>query len=87
MDLAYGWYEDRERGLGEEFFGCVEEAFSKISKNSLHFPERFAHSRRILVRRFPYAVYSECDDETVTVQYVFHCAQDPGRLKKQLGDR
>jgi plasmid stabilization system protein ParE len=87
LDDAYWWYEDREPGLGEEFLQCIEEAFAKVARNPLHYPVRFDYSRRILVRRFPYAVYFECDDATVTIQYVFHFAQDPTRLEKRLGDR
>jgi toxin ParE1/3/4 len=87
LDEAYWWYEDREPGLGEDFLKCIEEVFAKVAKNPLHYPVRFDDSRRILVRRFPYAVYFECDDAAVTIQYVFHCGQDPGKLEKRLGDR
>ncbi|WP_035611568.1 type II toxin-antitoxin system RelE/ParE family toxin [Haloferula sp. BvORR071] len=85
LSTAYWWYEGRDAGLGDEFLRCVEAAFAKIAKNPLQFPKRFDDSRRILVRRFPYAVYFEHDDDTVTVQYVFHFAQSPGRLEDRLG--
>ena len=84
LDAAYWWYEERDAGLGDEYLRCVEEAFARIAANPLLYPRRFDDSRRILIRRFPYAIYFEHDEETVTVQFVFHCAQDPVKLDERL---
>jgi plasmid stabilization system protein ParE len=46
---------------------------------------RFDHFRRILIRRFPYAVYFDHDDKEVRIYYVFHGAQNPDRLSERLG--
>lgn len=82
MDLnsAYWWYEEKDPGLGDEFLRCLEAAFSRIGEYPLHYPVRFDDFRRILVRRFPYAVYFEHDEKTVFIHYDFHCAQDPKKL-------
>ena len=29
---AYGWYEDRRAGLGEEFLGCVDACIQAIGR-------------------------------------------------------
>ncbi len=85
---AYCWYEEQDRGLGEEFLRCLEAAYSRICEHPKNYPIRFDNFRRILIRRFPYAVYFEHDDKTVLIHYVFHCSQDPrklgGRLKSIL---
>lgn len=60
---AYWWYEEKDLGLGDEFLRCLEEAFYRISDHPEHFPIRFDDVRRVLVRRFPYAVYFYHDDE------------------------
>ena len=81
---AYWWYEEKDLGLGDEFLRCLEEAFSRISQHPEHFPVRFESIRRILVRRFPYAVYFYHDDEKIFVTYVFHTAQNPSKLFERL---
>jgi plasmid stabilization system protein ParE len=40
--------------------------------------------RRVLVRRFPYAIFYEYAAETVTVYSVFHTSQDPDKWRKRL---
>ena len=77
---AYWWYEEKDLGLGDEFLRCLEEAFSRISGHPEHFPIRFDDVRRVLVRRFPYAVYFYHDDANVFITYVFHTAQNPRKL-------
>ena len=77
---AYWWYEEKDLGLGDEFLRCLEEAFSRISDYPEQFPVRFDGVRRILVRRFPYAVYFYHDDAKVFVTYVYHTAQNPRKL-------
>jgi len=77
---AYWWYEEKDFGLGDEFLRCLEQAFSRISNNPEHFPQRFDDVRRILVRRFPYAVYFYHDESHVYIARVFHAAQNPDKL-------
>ena len=84
LNEAYWWYEEQDSGLGDEFLRCLETAYSRISESPLHYPIRFDDFRRILIRRFPYALYFEYDEKTIVVYYVFHCSQDPGKLLKRL---
>jgi toxin ParE1/3/4 len=81
---AYDWYERQQVGLGDEFLACLEDAYTRISAQPLHYPVRFDSFRRILLRRFPYAVYFEHDAAAIHVHYVFQCAQDPGKLARRL---
>jgi toxin ParE1/3/4 len=81
---GYGWYENQELGLGEEFLRCLERAYALIAAHPLHYPVRFDSFRCILVRRFPNAVYFDHNEQTVFIHYVFHCAQDPERLVRRL---
>ena len=82
---AYEWYEQQDLGLGEEFLRCLEAAYAKISDSPEQYPIRFDSFRRILIRRFPYAVYFEHDDQHIWIHYIFHCSQDPARLRERLG--
>jgi len=81
---AYAWYEERQRGLGEEFLRCIDACLASIGRN----PELYAfvHEtyRRALARRFPYAVFYEYAEDTITVYSVFHCSQDPKKWRKRF---
>jgi len=81
---AYWWYERQQAGLGDEFLQCLEAAYTCITNQPLHYPVRFDSFRRILLRRFPYAVYFEHDAANIYVHYVFQCAQHPEKLPRRL---
>jgi plasmid stabilization system protein ParE len=81
---AYAWYEDQRIGLGEEFLGCVDaciEAFRRMPEMHAVIYENY---RRALVRRFPYTVFYEHVEGTVTVYCVFHTSQDPEKWLRRL---
>jgi len=84
MAEAYGWYEGRRTGLGEELLSCVDARIEAIRRT----PEMHAvvheNYRRGLVRRFPYAVFYEYVGGTVTVYCVFHTSRDPDKWRQRL---
>ncbi len=81
---AYGWYEERRVGLGEEFLSCVDACIQAICRTpGMHAPMH-ENYRRGLVRRFPYAVFYEYAAETVTVYGVVHTSQDPAKWRNRL---
>ena len=81
---VFDWYEERQAGLGWEFLESLEEAYQRIATHPSHYPIRFDNFRRILIGRFPFAVYFDHDDSKVIVYYVFHSARDPSRLARRL---
>ncbi len=84
VDEAYAWYETQRVGRGEDFLGRVDAAIQAI----LRFPEIHAlvhqNYRRVLVRRFPYAIFYEYADDAVTIYCVFHTSQDPNKWRRRL---
>ena len=54
---AYSRYEEKVRGLGEEFLRTFYASSSLISRNPLLYKKVYGDFRRILLRRFPYSVY------------------------------
>ena len=81
---AYGWYEDRRSGLGEDFLSCVDACIQAIVRAPELHPQICDEYRRGLVRRFPYAVFYDLADGTVTVYGVFHTSQHPDKWRKRL---
>ena len=81
---AYAWYEGRRCGLGAEFFSSVEACIENIRHRPDMYPVVHESFRRSLVRRFPYAVFYEMLDETVTIYALFHTARDPDKWRQRL---
>jgi plasmid stabilization system protein ParE len=81
---AYAWYESQRVGLGEDFLGRLDACIRTVLRN----PEMYAfvHEtyRRALVRRFPYAMAYEYENEAVTIYCVFHTSRDPNKWRERL---
>jgi plasmid stabilization system protein ParE len=84
IDEGYSWYEEREYGLGEDFLHSIEECISSILRVPRGFPVALLDFRRAPVRRFPYEIFYEIDDETIKIYAVFHCSQDPYKWRQRL---
>ena len=81
---AYGWYEERRSGLGEEFLSSVDACIQRICRNPELYEVVHESYRRALVRRFPYAVFFEYANEQVTVYCIFHTVRDPEKWQRRL---
>jgi plasmid stabilization system protein ParE len=81
---AYVWYESRRIGLGEEFLGSVDAAIERICRHPLIYPIVHEAYRRALIRRFPYAVFFEPTESSVTVYALFHTSRDPQKWRQRL---
>jgi plasmid stabilization system protein ParE len=81
---AYAWYEDRRPGLGEEFLSSLDACVEAIRRTPEMHVLLYKKYRRALVRRFPYAVFYEYGDRTVTVYSVFHTSRDPNKWRQRL---
>ena len=81
---AYAWYEVRRAGLGEELLSCVDALLEAICRTPAMCPVIHETYRRGLVRRFPYGVFYETGQNTVTVYAVFHTSRDPQKWRQRL---
>jgi len=81
---AYAWYEERRAGLGEEFLGCVDACLQSICRTPGQHPVVYETYRRGLIRRFPYALFYEYSQNSVTVYGIFHTARDPEKWRRRL---
>ena len=80
IDEAYRWYENRRAGLGEEFLREVEAVRERILLSPDTFPVMHRQTRRVLLRRFPYAMYYRVDGDLVIVVACMHGRRDPKRM-------
>ena len=74
---AKKWYDERREGLGSEFIEKVDDAFQTIQRILLVPHIVFNDLRRILLRRFPYAVFYRVSESRITIVAVYHTSRDP----------
>ena len=84
---GYGWYEDKVRGLGEEFLRMFYACAAEIPQNPLLYRKVYGEFRRRLMRRFPYAIYFQVEEGAVIVFGLFHCARNPQAIHRTLRGR
>ena len=77
-------YEGRRAGLGEEFLSSVDACLESIRRRPEMYPVVHEGYRRSLIRRFPYAVFYELSEATVTIYAVFHTSRDPDKWRQRL---
>ena len=56
---AARWYEQQEAGLGRDFLRAFRAATAILRRNPFQYQIIFVEVRRVLLRRFPYAVFYE----------------------------
>ena len=84
VDEAYSWYENCRTGLGEEFLSCVDAYMQAICRTPELYMKVHEEYRRVLVRRFPYAIFYEYTAGKVFVYSVFHTSQDSEKWRSRL---
>jgi plasmid stabilization system protein ParE len=80
-DSEYGaairWYRERDPKLAADFESAVDEAMTRTRAAPLRCPVVRHETRRVLVRRFPYAVFYVPKPNEIRVLAVFHHRRDP----------
>ncbi len=80
------YYESCRLGLGAEFIADIEFAISRIEAAPSRWRVFDGEFRRLLVKKFPYAVVYTVEIEYVMIHAIMHCSRAPGFWKAR-GDR
>jgi plasmid stabilization system protein ParE len=80
---AVAWYEEQRPGLGTAFASACRSALALIQDRPEVF--RFVHRdvRRVLLRRFPYAIFYRYRESELLVVAVMHERRDPRRWQER----
>ncbi len=84
---AADWYAQHGLGLRQRFRDSIKMAVLAVREKPGHYRCVHGEFRRVLLRRFPYALWFRLHNETVIVVCIFHSARDPGELRKHLENR
>lgn len=77
---TFSWHEQESYGLGGDFLRMLAAAEEQLTRNPRAFPPARDRFRRILLRRFPYALHFEVQgDQTVFVLACVHYLRQPAR--------
>jgi plasmid stabilization system protein ParE len=74
---AFSWYEAQRPGLGWQLRDELNAAFTLLQGVPEAGPEVYRTLRRILLNRFPYAVYYSLIDDGVAIRAVIHTRRHP----------
>jgi plasmid stabilization system protein ParE len=78
---ARDWYESQLDGLGHRFVDELDRAIQKAHQNPQHYQVVHREIRRVLLRRFPYAVFFIAEPERVVVLAILHQYEDQAKWK------
>lgn len=84
IEEAFLWYEERRSGLGNEFLAAVQRALDNIAARPTTYPMIHRGARRLLLRRFPYAIFYRVYGEVVVIVACMHVRRDPTRWEARI---
>lgn len=80
---AKSWYSGISGELGDDFIRLLSDAISLAQERPLAFQEVHRTFRRILLHRFPYALFYHATDDRIIVVALLHQARDPEELERR----
>lgn len=84
---AFASYEAAATGLGHEFLRAYFVAVAAAQHQPLFYRRVYRDFRRVLLARFPYALYFRIEDRTVVVFLLIHGARNPASIRQSLRSR
>lgn len=84
LQAGYRFYEAKEPGVGEYFLSEISSDIDSLTENGGIYPRAFGNLRRLVSKRFPFAVFYDMTDNEVIIHAVFDCRRDPERLQRRL---
>ena len=82
---TYQWYEAEQAGLGSEFLEELDASYDRILDGPFKYRDLESGIRRVLLRRFPYAVYFAVEADVAVVLAVLHVSRDPAEWQRLRG--
>ncbi len=80
--LARDWYDDQVDGLGDQFIGELEKAILNAHNSPLHYQLIHKKIRRVLLRRFPYALFFVAEEPRVVILAVLRQSESPKKWQR-----
>lgn len=69
---AFDYYEEISEGLGFEFMRSLDASLQFIKRNPLAYQKIRKEVRRVLLRKFPYALFYIAEENQIVIIACFH---------------
>ncbi|HKR64832.1 MAG TPA: type II toxin-antitoxin system RelE/ParE family toxin [Thermoanaerobaculia bacterium] len=83
MHDATRWYREISPELSRDFIQRIDDAIALVQERPFAFPVVYRRFHRILIHRFPYALFYYADDLRIIVVAILHQARDPETLRSR----
>jgi plasmid stabilization system protein ParE len=80
---ARSWYRKISPALGEDFMDALGRAIVVVREHPLAFQTVHRTFRRVLLHRFPYALFYHAESERIVIVALLHQARDPEILEQR----
>jgi plasmid stabilization system protein ParE len=74
---VFDYYEEKSEGLGFEFLRSLDAALQSVKRNPLSYQTIYKESRRVLLRKFPYALFYVVEEKRIVVIACFNQKRHP----------
>jgi plasmid stabilization system protein ParE len=74
---VFDYYEEKSEGLGFEFLRSLDAALQSVKRNPLSYQTIYKESRRVLLRKFPYALFYVVEETRIVVIACFNQKRHP----------
>lgn len=81
---ATRWYRSKQEKLDIKFIEAVQYTLSSIQHNPFAYKKVHHHFRQATLKKFPYIILFEFEDNTVTVYAIFNTWQDVNKKMKRI---
>lgn len=81
---AFNWYEDRQAGLGAEFYRELTRCLEFIVENPLLARVAYRGLRKRKLERFPYLIVYKVMPSSISIVSVFHGSRNPAVWKRRF---
>jgi len=78
------WYDERSPAVRRRFLQTVEAALAVIADHPQRYQTIYRQVRRVVLRRFPYALLYVASEDEVNVIACIHGRQSPTRWQRRI---
>lgn len=69
---AFRHYQEISEGLGFEFMRSLDAALQSVKRNPFAYQKIYKEVRRVLIRKFPYAIFYVAEENRLVVIACYH---------------
>jgi plasmid stabilization system protein ParE len=80
---AVAWYRNVSEDLAEQFVLAIDATVEALKESPLRFPVIYRNRQRAGVRRFPYGLFFEVQQNRIVVIACFHGRRNPQRRQSR----